>query len=768
MANGGLVGALRVTLGIDTAAFEAGSKRAAATAKRDAGLIERAYSGAGGAVKTAMAGLAAGISLGALAAVAKQALDYASGLAEVAQQLGVTTKDLQAYRYAATQVGISQEEMDKGLAKLTVSMGQAREGVEKPKAAFKELSDLLGKDVLKSASTAGEAIPLIAEALKNVEDPARRAAIEVALFGKTGQKLDTLLSGGAGGVNELTQAAEDLGLVLSEDQIANADKTADKIAEVKQILEASIAKAVSENSDAIYRLAESLEVLISKIPTAINEMGKFFDYVQRGWGRLQVGLGAMSGNTAMLESGGKNITNSTSDLARRANYGKPMIGAAGNDALAKQAAAIEARKNAGAGTSDSARASAAAKAKAAAEKAARAAEKAQRDREKQTERYNNDMASLQRDQFSAESDMSNSIEEQAEFARKRVELDAKAYADDLASQVKLGDLTAVQAKRLQLGKNYNTQLELDLINQKRDDDLTRQGLDTTDARLTLRSDLLRGELNEARSQSARRVLQEKLLDIEYDRQKAALEAVLALNSSTQAEKDIAQARLDQLGELKRQDAESVRRDTAGPMEAFGDSLHKTAAQIKEDFEQIQVDGIQSLNDGLVDAIVNSKSLGDVFSNVAKQMIADIIKIGLQQVTSGIFGGKSSGSGGGITGILTGIASALGGKSMAAKNAASFSLPGFAKGGTLQVKGNTGIDTNLMSINGQPAARVNRGENIKIVPTNDNAPKEGTTIHQTISFAGGVDLATRTEVYRVADAARAAAVQGVSDANRRRG
>ncbi|MEG3177054.1 hypothetical protein U1872_12500 [Sphingomonas sp. RB3P16] len=725
---GGLIGALRVTLGIDTAAFEAGSKRAAVTAKRDAGLIESSFSKASSGVKTAMAGLAAGLSLGALVAVAQRALDYASSLDEVSQQLGVTSKDLQEYRYAATQVGISQEEMDKGLAKLTVTMGQARAGVEGPKAAFKQLSDLLGKDVLKSAATAGDAIPLIADALEKVKDPAQRAALEVSLFGKTGQKLDTLLAPGSGAINEMRDAAQQFGLVLSDDDIQNADKTADKIAEVKQVLEASIAKAVSENVSAIYDLANALEALITKIPSAINEMGKFFDYVSIGWNRLQVMQGIGAGNANQVGNSLVNIAGARNDLQTRANYGKKGWMDAQQKSVRDYAGQVGAH-GAGAGTSDAARASAASKAKSDAQKAARAAKKAEDDRQKELERYNREMSGLHKDQWSLESDLTTDIEARAEFERKRIHEAAAAYAEELASKVALGELSAAHAKRLQLGKNYNTNLELDLVDQKLDDDRTRQALDLKDASLSLQSDLNRGELGEAKTQAERRVLQQNLLDIEYDRQRAALEAVLALNSSTQAEKDIATARLAQLPTLKAQDAESNRRATAGPLEAFGDSLHRTAGQIAEDFQQIEVDGIKSLNDGLIDAIVNSKSLGDVFSSVAKQILADLLKISLQSAESSLFG-KGSGGGGGFLGsLLGGITSIFGGGHTLGGSSISSSLfkglsagngiKGLAGGGTVQVGGSGGIDTNLMSINGMPAARVNRGEHIKVVPNKES-------------------------------------------------
>lgn len=231
----------------------------------------------------------ASLGIAELAGAATRALDYASSLGEVAQQLGVTTKDLQVYRYAATQVGIEQDEIDKGLAKLTQTLGQAAVGAKKPEAAF----DALGisvRDTSGHVKTAGQVIPEIAAALKGVTDPAQRAAVEIALFGKTGQKLDTLLSGGRGQIDNLREAAERLGLVLSDRQIQNADDAADKLAAVKQVLEARIAGVVADNAESIVGLANSLEVLVGKAERAgaawvafkNSTAGQFLGFVNQG------------------------------------------------------------------------------------------------------------------------------------------------------------------------------------------------------------------------------------------------------------------------------------------------------------------------------------------------------------------------------------------------------------------------------------------------------------------------------------------------------
>lgn len=228
----------------------------------------------GSSLRTALTSATALIGGLSFFALAKQGLEYASSLGEVAQQLGVTSDQLQTFRFAATQVGISQEEMDKGLSKLTLSIGQAADGSQKQASAFNDLG-INVRTVSGSIRTAGDIIPQLADALQKVTDPAARARIEVELFGKTGQQLDTLLSGGRAAIDGLTEAARQAGVVISPELIQRADDAADKLAAVKTILEAKIAGAVAENSGAILQFAESLTTLVGKIGPAINALTRF-------------------------------------------------------------------------------------------------------------------------------------------------------------------------------------------------------------------------------------------------------------------------------------------------------------------------------------------------------------------------------------------------------------------------------------------------------------------------------------------------------------
>jgi hypothetical protein len=196
--------------------------------------------------------------------IGTDALKSAGELEGLSKQLGVSTTDLQVYRFAATQLGIDQSDLDTGLRRLTERIGQAATGSKEATKAF-QLVGFSVKELRDGSIDAGKALPRIADFLSRIPNPAQRAAVEVEMFGIAGQKLDPLLTQGAGGIDNLRAAAERLGVVLSEREIQEADETAKKLAAVKQVLEANVARTVAENASAIISLADALGHLTARI-----------------------------------------------------------------------------------------------------------------------------------------------------------------------------------------------------------------------------------------------------------------------------------------------------------------------------------------------------------------------------------------------------------------------------------------------------------------------------------------------------------------------
>lgn len=244
--------ALYTSLTLESSSFNTNLKRAATAAEQTSAQISRSLT----AAKSAVVGFLSVASAGVAVATVNRALQYAASIGETSQQLGIAAKKYQELTYAATQQGVAQGDLETGLARLTRTIGKGSE-------AFDKLG-IATKDANGNSRATGDVFDDIAAALGKIQDPAKRAALEVELFGKSGQKLDTLLAGGTAAIAAMADEAARLGLVLSPEQIKNADAAADAFARVKHTLEVNIAGTVATNAKAIEGLANGLGKLITK------------------------------------------------------------------------------------------------------------------------------------------------------------------------------------------------------------------------------------------------------------------------------------------------------------------------------------------------------------------------------------------------------------------------------------------------------------------------------------------------------------------------
>lgn len=631
-----LIGALRVSLSADSAAFVKGMTRAERQAKQSGTVIQRSLNG----IKAGIAGLAAGITLGALTAVAKRALDYASSLGEVSQQLGVTTRDLQVFRYAATQTGVSQEQMDKGLQRLTKSIGDAAAGSKPLKAAFKEIG--IEVDDLRRNDT-GAIFRMMADGLSKVESSADRAAIETAIFGRAGQNLDTLLKGGSAAIHELGDAAERLGIVLSDEQIQKADETADKLAAVKTILEARIAGTVADNADSVLTLANALMEVAG---AAARAGGALVQYGEQARWALERRL-AESPLTSWTPRGREAQANVARKAAKTglgmANaMGFGLIGGPGRPRGVAGAGGVGDFLDTSGGGGKKGKS---------AEALAREAERARQEALRRAYEVETDQLRAQSEVLRAQESLAHDYSERTTLAIQILDLERRQeqLANKLA--VDMGDRDEAEAAALELKYAERDRLQrreiIEEEQQRRLEDVAR----LEDERAEIQRDLLAGEAALAETAAERREVEMRILEHAYREERARLERIMR-DSRDDAERERARQRLGSLGAREAQDREGVRRGTRGPMEDFLASLPTSAAKADEALEAVAANGLQALTDGITDAITGAKSLGEAFSNASKQIIADLIKIGIQRMiiaplANALFGPApaSGGSGG---------------------------------------------------------------------------------------------------------------------------
>lgn len=279
-----LIGALRVTLGMDSAAFEKGADRS--IAKMDA--VSRAGYNTGRALRSLIStAVAAGAAIGVMFSVQaiKKALDYAAAVSDVSKQVGLTTTELQAYRYAAGQTGATSDELDAALQRLSVTIGRAGSGAKTEAHTFATLGVAI-KDAEGNIRPTGDVLLDLADKLAAIPDPARRSAAVVALFGEQGKNLIPLLESGSAGLKQFAAEAEAAGFIIAEGDIAQANETADKIEQLTTQLKVDFSNEVAQNADAILSLAEALASLVGWLTKAAGAYLAFFDRLGSGAGKF--------------------------------------------------------------------------------------------------------------------------------------------------------------------------------------------------------------------------------------------------------------------------------------------------------------------------------------------------------------------------------------------------------------------------------------------------------------------------------------------------
>lgn len=744
--NNTLIGALRAEATLEGGKFVDGARKIKVAAKdveSSVGGLKKSFSGLGsamGVLKAGFAGLIGGLSVGLFANVVNNALRTTAALGDVSQQLGVTTKDLQTLRYAASQLGVSQSELDTGLTQLTATLGKVAAGAEKPARALAAIG--ITADELKGKDT-GEAFRMIADGLGKVTDRSQRAAVEIALFGETGGKLDTMLSGGSGALNELANAAETLGIVLSDEQIQNADQTANRLDALQTVLQARIAGAVSDNADAILDLANSIANLVQEIVGALPQIRGFYHEIAAGFARSQAAAAqfvqTMANHPvnrftpwgAALRSGNANreftIRNSGAE-AREQDWQAFLSrsGLGGIQSKPKPAVRppagdfdqFQAPKSRGGGRKP---------------RAARAP----RDRSDDVEyQFDQEERRANMDILRAKQDLAGTSAERSALALQILDLEKQGEDAELANRVrraerdqaegKITDATLEQVKAqaatLQAKNDEAFDLkrqaalrEAELHRMERADDLSQR---TYDYRL----DDLKFSDELAQTASEHRRVQLDIVDVLYQQKEAhlrALKAQLEFAGKIEEAADV-QAQLDRLPTDKARDQDRARRSTMGPWEQYASEIPNTADKMTEALEQVRVDGVEALTDSLLDAMTGVKSLGDAFSAVAKQIMADLLRIYIRKVLVGALGNVLGGIGGVVgSGAGTSYASstALGGYDFS-------SVPGFAGGGSFRVFGPKGIDRIPLMAGGIHIANVSHGERINVA--NDDVNGGGAT------------------------------------------
>lgn len=243
-----------IRLGVDLASLQTGLRQAATIAEQSgqsikAGLLRSTdeastriasslkgaftLDGAIGKVGLAIAGLGAGVGIGALIMQFNKAVDSVAALKDMSEQTGASVQSLSSIGAVAKLSGMDMESLGGALGKLAVNMEATGGPSEKVRDALNRIG-LTAKDL--AGMDTGAMFIKIAEAMNQYEDSGVKAAVATEIFGKQGRMLLPLF-------NDMAEAGT-LAAKTTAEQAEMADAF-DKNLKRLQISQDSLFKSIS-------------------------------------------------------------------------------------------------------------------------------------------------------------------------------------------------------------------------------------------------------------------------------------------------------------------------------------------------------------------------------------------------------------------------------------------------------------------------------------------------------------------------------------------
>lgn len=164
--------------------------------------------------------IAGALSVGALGAWVKSAIDAADETSKLAQKVGVATKDIAGLQLAFRQSGAS-DAFAGSMAKLSKAIAEGNKGLD--------AMGIKTNDADGSLKSTRQVLGEVADKFAGYADGAAKSALAQELFGKSGAELIPLLNGGAQALADYDAMAAKLGLTLDEETTKNAEKFNDTL-----------------------------------------------------------------------------------------------------------------------------------------------------------------------------------------------------------------------------------------------------------------------------------------------------------------------------------------------------------------------------------------------------------------------------------------------------------------------------------------------------------------------------------------------------------
>ena len=204
--------------------------------------------------------------------VTKETAAAAKALEALSLQTSVSTTDLQAFQYAEDFIGVSSDQLADSLKDLTTKMSDAANGTEETAAKFDQLGVSI-YDAQGNLRSSYDVFLDVIDGLGEMSNQAERDALAMSLINESAQQLNPLIEQGSGSLKKYAAEAENVGYILSNDQLkalTAVDEAQNRLLKSQEAVSKQIsAEYAPYMSDALNETRE----LIEKVGTALIDSG---------------------------------------------------------------------------------------------------------------------------------------------------------------------------------------------------------------------------------------------------------------------------------------------------------------------------------------------------------------------------------------------------------------------------------------------------------------------------------------------------------------
>lgn len=214
--------------------------------------------------KTKGLSMAAGGALAGLAGLAVKAGKDADDLNTLSKQTGLATDELQKMQYAADLIDVDTDTIVGGIRKLKKNLDGQEEtwkrlkvNVKSANGEYRNINDIFYDTIA---------------ALGNIENETERDTIAMTLFGKSADELAGVIDDGGAALKELGAQAEDLGVIIPQEDLDRANELNDTLDQLKAEVLPTIASLGVEIADAIMPYIPAIREAIEKVLEALRNI----------------------------------------------------------------------------------------------------------------------------------------------------------------------------------------------------------------------------------------------------------------------------------------------------------------------------------------------------------------------------------------------------------------------------------------------------------------------------------------------------------------